>query len=276
MVRRLPLHPSLEQLKRQAKDLLAAYRDGDPDARARVRRWFPAPVPEGVVDAPPPPRLSQAQLAIAREYGFSSWPRLAAWVVRGEIPGAMAARVELLGVRDWRVARAAHEALAAAGAEGLAAALAGLAHPDPRVRRGAADFLDHHADDRCVARLAELALHDPVPYVRRVAVHALLCQRCKPAPLTEDVLPLLVRVAREDPSPRVRASALWGLGQQRPDPRVVETLAAALRDETSRDLRTAAHHALKRQSPEYRQQAARRAREASVSSRVPRGEPDSR
>ena len=53
-------------------------------------------------------------------------------------------------------------------------------------------------------KLAQLALHDPVPYVRRVAVHALICQRCKPAPLTRDVVPLLLRVAREDLNSKVR------------------------------------------------------------------------
>jgi HEAT repeat protein len=271
MVRPLPRRPSLEQLRHLAKDLLAAYRRGDPVARARLHRWFPEPAP----GAPPePPRLARAQLTIAREYGFPSWARLTAWLARGELPRAPDASVELLGVRDWRVGRAAREALAAAGPDGVAAALAGLSHPSPRVRRGAADFLDHHADDRCVAKLTELALHDPVPYVRRVAVHALLCHRCKPAPLTEDVTPLLVRVAREDPSPRVRTSALWGLGQQRPDPRAVEALAAVLREETGHDLLRAAHQALRRQSPAYREQAARRAREASVARQADAAQPD--
>jgi HEAT repeat protein len=261
MVRRLPLHPSLEQLKRQAKELLAGYRAGEPEAQTRLQRWFPA-LAAGET------RLTQAQLAIARELGFPSWARLAAWLARGEIPDALSAQVELFAVRDWRVHGAAKRALADAGAEGVAAALAGLDHPNPRVRRGAADFLDHFADDRCVARLSELALHDPVARVRWAAVHALLCQRCKPAPLTADVVPLLIRVAREDPSPRVRGSALWGLGQQRADPRAVELLAAVLRDEPSRDLSTAAHHALKRQSPAYRAETAARARAASTAARA--------
>ena len=264
MVRRLPLSPSLEQLKNQAKDLLEAYRRGDPAALTRVHRWF-AP-PDGGAETRSA-RLSQAQLVLAREHGFPSWARLAVWLSRGEVPGTAAAQVELLAVRDWRVARAAKDALAAAGAEGAAAALTGLSHPNPRVRRGAADFLDHHADDRCVAKLAELALHDPVPYVRRVAAHALMCQRCKPTPLTKDVVPLLIRIAREDPSPRVRSSAVWGLGQQRPDPRAVEALRELLRGDASAELRNAAHHSLRLQSPEYREEAARRAREASLARR---------
>ena len=118
-------------------------------------------------------RLTQAQLVVAREYGFPSWAQLAGWVERGEIPGRLSAQVELLGVRHWRVIRAAEEALTAAGPAGIAAAVEGLSHPNPRVRRGAAGYLDHHADDSSVDKLAQLALHDPVPYVRRVAVHAL-------------------------------------------------------------------------------------------------------
>ncbi|MGH2371270.1 MAG: HEAT repeat domain-containing protein [Chloroflexota bacterium] len=212
-------------------------------------------------------RLHHSQLAIAREYGFPSWPRLAAWVTREELPGALATQVELLGVRSWRVIAAATNALTAAGTAGVAAAIEGLSHPNPRVRRGAAGFMDHHADDSCVEKLIELALHDPVPYVRRVAVHAVQCQRCKPAPLTKDVVPMLVRVARDDPNTRVRTEAIYALGQQRPDARIVETLTAMLREETHPGLRKVVHGALKRQSPEYRQDAARRAREANLARR---------
>ena len=68
MVRPLPRQPSLEQLKRQAKDLLAAYRRGDADARARLARWFAAAAETGATAQPL--RLAQAQLAIA-----PSWRR---------------------------------------------------------------------------------------------------------------------------------------------------------------------------------------------------------
>jgi HEAT repeat protein len=176
-------------------------------------------------------------------------------------------QVELLGMRGWRVIGAATAALTKAGAAGVAAAIEGLSHPNPRVRRGAASFMDHFADDSCVGKLADLALHDPIPYVRRTAVHALLCQRCKPAPLTTDVVPWLMHVAREDPSLRVRGEALWGLGQQRRDHRVIELLSTMLQQEANPSLRSAVHHALKRQSPKYRQEAAQRARAASMARR---------
>jgi ankyrin repeat protein len=60
----LPAHPDLAQLRRQAKELLRAARSGDTDAIARIRA-----VSEALT-------LAAAQLALAREYGFASWPRL--------------------------------------------------------------------------------------------------------------------------------------------------------------------------------------------------------
>src|SRR5207237_9702516 len=58
---RLPGHASLEQLKKQAKELLAAFRAGDPAAAARFRAVYPQ-LPERAT-------LTQAQFVIAREYG---------------------------------------------------------------------------------------------------------------------------------------------------------------------------------------------------------------
>jgi ankyrin repeat protein len=67
----LPDRPSLEQLRKQAKDLLRAARSGDASALARI-------------DTIPADRdrvtLARAQLALAREYGFPSWPRLVSHV----------------------------------------------------------------------------------------------------------------------------------------------------------------------------------------------------
>jgi ankyrin repeat protein len=70
MSRPLPENPSLDHLRRQAKALRDAGRAGDPDAFARL-----ALARSDVVVT-----LSMAQLAIAREYGFASWPRLKAEV----------------------------------------------------------------------------------------------------------------------------------------------------------------------------------------------------
>lgn len=71
-LRPLPPTPSLEFEHKEAKALLRRLRAGDPDALARARAWHPT------IDASAPARirLADAQLVIAREYGFTSWPRL--------------------------------------------------------------------------------------------------------------------------------------------------------------------------------------------------------
>jgi len=73
----LPAAPSLEQLRNRARDLQRAHRAGDPDARARVAAHAPKPAAAGE-----PLKLSTAQLVIAREHGFPSWPRLRAYAER--------------------------------------------------------------------------------------------------------------------------------------------------------------------------------------------------
>jgi hypothetical protein len=70
--RRLPLRPDLTQLKHQAKDLLRAFRQGDPSARAEFEQHHPHPEPIDGASA----KLADAQLVLARSYEASSWPRL--------------------------------------------------------------------------------------------------------------------------------------------------------------------------------------------------------
>jgi ankyrin repeat protein len=65
--RNLPPNPSLQQQRKQAKELLRAVRAGDASAHARVRRYLPDK---------PRLTLADAQFVIAREYGFESWARL--------------------------------------------------------------------------------------------------------------------------------------------------------------------------------------------------------
>ena len=57
MSRDLPDHPNLDHLKKQAKALLRTLREHDANAS-----------------------LTDAQHALAREYGFASWPKLKAHV----------------------------------------------------------------------------------------------------------------------------------------------------------------------------------------------------
>jgi ankyrin repeat protein len=72
MKKHLPSRPNLEQLKNQAKSLLKDHRAAVPEALARVREHHP----RGGRFA-----LADAQLVIANEYGFASWPALKAHVL---------------------------------------------------------------------------------------------------------------------------------------------------------------------------------------------------
>jgi ankyrin repeat protein len=62
--RTLPPRPNLDQQKKLAKDLIAAFRRGDTEALARVRAELPDKKEI---------RLADAQYVLAREYGFASW-----------------------------------------------------------------------------------------------------------------------------------------------------------------------------------------------------------
>ena len=77
--RTLPVVPNLEQQKKQARELLDAARAGDAQALGRLRTHHP----RGAALADTPDRafkLTEAQLVIAREYGFASWPKLKAHI----------------------------------------------------------------------------------------------------------------------------------------------------------------------------------------------------
>ncbi|HXJ11125.1 MAG TPA: ankyrin repeat domain-containing protein [Candidatus Limnocylindrales bacterium] len=76
-VRALPSNPNLAHLKYQAKDLLKAHAACDQRAAQRLREFhprFPRAADDEIFAAGL--SLSDAQLAIAREYGFQSWARL--------------------------------------------------------------------------------------------------------------------------------------------------------------------------------------------------------
>jgi len=68
----MPDRPHLDSFRRQARALQRAARAGDPDAVARLARHHPGGAPNDASGLP----LSAAQLVVAREYGFASWPRL--------------------------------------------------------------------------------------------------------------------------------------------------------------------------------------------------------
>ncbi len=61
--RKFPENPNLENLKKQAKSLLKGARADDYDSLERIGLYYGDPKAIG---------LQNAQLVIAREYGFSS------------------------------------------------------------------------------------------------------------------------------------------------------------------------------------------------------------
>src|SRR5215510_14797398 len=83
--RPLPDHADLTHLKNQARDLLDQARRGDADALSRLRELHPRYenlARTGV-------KLADAQLVIARSYGFSNWPKLKTHLEYQGLTGAL-------------------------------------------------------------------------------------------------------------------------------------------------------------------------------------------
>jgi hypothetical protein len=85
VVRPLPDHADLANLRKQAKSLLAAWRAGDQQALTRVRDLHPRGMR---LIAAGRQSLADAQLVVARGYGFASWARLVQYLLLA--PGAQA------------------------------------------------------------------------------------------------------------------------------------------------------------------------------------------
>lgn len=268
---RLPLSPDLDHLKQQAKRLLKAHRVGDPDALERVR----AQQVRGVQGDPF--RLADAQWVVAKEYGFPSWVRLKTFVEAAAVPAQTSNKA--LSNRQRFVRDFALELMAAAGrgdAEALGSRFAamplrdilavrqalsetnelgavvtglveGLDHTKPRVRFNCAGALDHLADERSTGPLRRL-LDDPVPRVRRAAMHSLSCDACKLSPLPhgDDLVPKLIDMALSDPSIRVRRAAVPALESYCNDVRVQRALRDLARVERDATTTRIAQQALRR------------------------------
>jgi ankyrin repeat protein len=72
----MPDRPDLDHFRRQARALQRAVRAGEAAAVERIARHHPG----GVPGDPGSLQLAAAQLVLAREYGFPSWPRLTRYV----------------------------------------------------------------------------------------------------------------------------------------------------------------------------------------------------
>jgi ankyrin repeat protein len=71
--RKLAEKPDIDQLRRQAKELFDGFRRDEPDAVKEVRLFYYSPDRNTFA-------LHDAQLVLARSYGFDSWPKLKAYV----------------------------------------------------------------------------------------------------------------------------------------------------------------------------------------------------
>lgn len=94
----LPDHADLAHLKNQAQDLLKQARRGAADALARLRELHPRYdrlVRTGV-------KLADAQLVIARSYGFPSWPKLKTHL---EYQGLVGALEHAINANDLEVVK---------------------------------------------------------------------------------------------------------------------------------------------------------------------------
>ncbi|MGE0767774.1 MAG: hypothetical protein AB7L90_15025 [Hyphomicrobiaceae bacterium] len=92
----LPARPNLDQLKKQAKELLADFRRSSPEATERFRKSLPAAAGgDDAAIAQLRLRLRDAQSCVAREYGFASWTDLKGFVeavrLQASDPDALAA-----------------------------------------------------------------------------------------------------------------------------------------------------------------------------------------
>ncbi len=79
MAKTLPTRPRLEQLKKQAKELLKSYKANDGETLALARTHVPRLAEKSDAEiAQERFVLQDAQYVIAREYGFATWDALAA------------------------------------------------------------------------------------------------------------------------------------------------------------------------------------------------------
>lgn len=132
MNKQLPERPDLEQLKKQAKDLLEEVHAGRPEALARVgeinRELF---------------ALHDAQRILAREYGFASWPKLKLHVETRTENAAENRLIEAALGGDHESVRAILSERPGLGRRSMhaAAALGDVEHMKTRLERDAASAL---------------------------------------------------------------------------------------------------------------------------------------
>lgn len=238
----LPTRPDMRRLRQLARTLQRACRAQDANALTRLQAVLPGTAHAEL-------SLTQAQHVVARELGLPSWPKLklaveAAAVTRQHRQAKAAAKAERAAAKAALLATEVDEVIAASAtgdpialvtrrpigrtfalqvrdviaqtpslwAQLVDVLMLGLAHANPRVRYECAHMLDVYDDGRAPAALAPL-IDDPVPRVRRMAIHALVCDACKttPAPWSLDICQRIADRALRDESVQVRRHAVWTL-----------------------------------------------------------------
>jgi hypothetical protein len=223
--KKLPAKPNLEHLKGQAKALLKAYLAGERDALRRVKRFMPDAPPPHALPAPgehraPTLHLKDAQYVLAREHAaawkFMSWEEL-----KAHVDAVNNVTDELIVEQIGRLANWRHQKPQLLNPERFLGAVgmpllphlkhAIRHHPSPRVRQNCLGYLDHldFPPDEDFIDTVVTAMNDPVPKIRRTAVHTLYCPRCKS--VATDMKPehveLMVRIALSDENEKVRIGA---------------------------------------------------------------------
>lgn len=99
--------------------------------------------------------------------------------------------------------------------EAKQALIAGLKHPNSKVRWWCIQLMDHIADESYVPPLMDAAHTDPTPKNRRHAIHAATCEVCKSnrQRLNVDVRSELMDIAQTDSDASVREMALHELAE---------------------------------------------------------------
>jgi len=101
---KLPSNPSLRQLRNQAKDLHKAQKAGDPSALGRIGESHPrfSGMSEAEIAAAEIV-LADAQLVIARELGFNSWPKLKSHIQSLSLPASSTQVIAISNKAEARV-----------------------------------------------------------------------------------------------------------------------------------------------------------------------------
>ena len=157
----LPAQPNLRQLKSRAKDLHKAHQQADPEAVQRIAEHHPrlSGQPDADIIAADF-SLQDAQLVIAREHGFPSWPKLTAAVAESTpSQNALSPEEAAIQARDLLGEEEGRKAAMLLTTLGLNAAGESLKHmSDPEIEAVVAAFaeLEDVPDKRRREMIAEL------------------------------------------------------------------------------------------------------------------------